>query len=263
MGLLLNRAKANTATTGTGTVTLGGAVVPYQTFAAAGAVNAQYYDYLIEDGNAWELGTGLYNATAGTLTRPGPTTDRNFASSSGALLNLSGSATIACVAGAQGAETQFIGEIVAAGGETTLSIANIPPGLRDLFITFSFNLTTNTSTNTMMRFNDDASAVYNVYRHYGGSSTSGDQFTNQTGVTNLCAAQATANLFSSGELSVQRYTATDRFKNFIAKVHQANSGHVIDIGGNWRSLAAVNKVSLIMPTLAFAAGSVLTVYGRA
>jgi hypothetical protein len=95
MGLLLNRVKANTATTGTGAVTVGAAVAPYQSWSAGGAVSGMYYDYLIEDGASWELGVGLYNGT--TLTRPGPGVDPWFASSSGALLNLSGSATIACV----------------------------------------------------------------------------------------------------------------------------------------------------------------------
>jgi hypothetical protein len=96
MGLLLNRVKASTATVGTGAVTLGGAVAPYQSWAAGGAVAGNYYDYLIEDGASWEIGVGLYNGT--TITRPGPGVDPWFASSSGALLNLSGSATVACVA---------------------------------------------------------------------------------------------------------------------------------------------------------------------
>jgi hypothetical protein len=96
MGLLLNRAKESTATTGTGAVTPSGLVVPYRTWAAAGAAAGNYYDYLIEDGTAWESGVTFYNGT--TFTRPGPGVDPWFASSSGALINLSGSATIACVA---------------------------------------------------------------------------------------------------------------------------------------------------------------------
>lgn len=90
---LLNRAKVNTATTGTGTVTLGTAVSPYQTWAAANARDNMQYEYLIEDGTAWEYGFGTYSLSGGTVTR------NLIASSTGSLLSLSGTATIACVSG--------------------------------------------------------------------------------------------------------------------------------------------------------------------
>lgn len=59
-------------------------------------MDGQFYPYLIEDGINWELGTGVYSS--GVITRPGPSVDPTFESSSGTLLNLTGSATIACVA---------------------------------------------------------------------------------------------------------------------------------------------------------------------
>lgn len=85
---LLNRARMTTATTGTGTITLGSAVTKYQTFAAAGAVNGRAYRYVIEDGNAWEIGVGTYTSSGATLTRG------LVQSSTGALLSLSGSAEV-------------------------------------------------------------------------------------------------------------------------------------------------------------------------
>jgi hypothetical protein len=87
----VDRAKMTTSTTGVGVITLGSAVVGYQTFASAGAVNADVFAYGIEDGTAWEIGYGTYSA--GTLTR----TLR--ASSTGALLNLSGNAIVYATAG--------------------------------------------------------------------------------------------------------------------------------------------------------------------
>lgn len=88
----LNRVKVATATTGTGTVTLGAAVASFQTFAAANAVNGKTYPYEIRDGDAWELGRGTYTAAGTTLSRT------LVASSTGSLLNLSGNAIVSVVA---------------------------------------------------------------------------------------------------------------------------------------------------------------------
>jgi len=92
MNLILNRAKMLTSTTGTGTVTLGAAAPPFQSFASAGAVNGFSYSYLIEDGLDWEIGDGVYTTAGTTFSRV------LLASSTGSLLNLTGAATIALVA---------------------------------------------------------------------------------------------------------------------------------------------------------------------
>jgi len=86
MVTLVNRAKAATATTGTGTITLGAAESGYQSFTDAGVVNSDVVRYTIEDGDAWEIGSGTYST--GTLTR---VLDE---SSTGSLLNLSGDAVV-------------------------------------------------------------------------------------------------------------------------------------------------------------------------
>jgi hypothetical protein len=88
MSKLFNLAEMTTATTGTGTVTLGSATSGRITFAAAGAVNGDIVKYGIRDGTASEVGVGTYSSTGPTLTR----TLRN--STTGSLLNLSGSAEV-------------------------------------------------------------------------------------------------------------------------------------------------------------------------
>lgn len=83
-----NRAGMETATTGAGTITLGVAVTKHQTFSAAGVANADTVPYFIEDGNAWEIGTGVYSSAGPTLTRV------LVESSTGSLLVLSGVAQV-------------------------------------------------------------------------------------------------------------------------------------------------------------------------
>lgn len=95
MVTLVNRAKMSTATTGTGTITLGSAVDGYQTYAAAGVVDGDVLRNVIEDGNAWEISTGTYTASGTTLTRT------LVESSTGSLLNLTGSAVVYVSAAAE------------------------------------------------------------------------------------------------------------------------------------------------------------------
>jgi len=105
MVTLVNRAKVTTATTGTGTITLGSAESGYQSFADAGVSDGDVVRYVIEDGSDWEIGSGTYTATGTTLSR---TVDES--SNSDAALNLTGSAVVFITAAA---EDVFQGELFA------------------------------------------------------------------------------------------------------------------------------------------------------
>jgi hypothetical protein len=65
--ILADRVQETTNTTGTGTLTLAGAVAGYQSFAAIGNGNTTYYT--IVSGTDWENGVGTYTSSGTTLAR--------------------------------------------------------------------------------------------------------------------------------------------------------------------------------------------------
>lgn len=90
MALLANLCKVATATTGTGTMTLGSAATGFLTFAQAGISDGDVVSYVIADGNNHEVGYGTYTLSGTTLTR-----NVINSNNSDALISLSGAATVA------------------------------------------------------------------------------------------------------------------------------------------------------------------------
>jgi len=104
MPYIADRIQETTATTGTGTVTLAGAVAGYQTFATGFGSDAKTVQYLLVSGNLWEVGKGTFNGTTG-LTRD---TVRS-SSSGGSLITLAGTSNVYCTAGAELLDNSNIG----------------------------------------------------------------------------------------------------------------------------------------------------------
>lgn len=91
---LVDRAKMATATAGTGTITLGSASTGYFTFAEAGVTNGQIVDYVIEDGNDFEIGQGVYTAAGTTLSRVRVLRSKIGGTAGTTKITLSGNATV-------------------------------------------------------------------------------------------------------------------------------------------------------------------------
>jgi hypothetical protein len=83
--VLADRVKETTTTTGTGTVTLLGASIGFQSFSAIGDTNTTYYTIAAQTGTEWEVGIGTYTSSGTTLAR----TTVISSSNAGALVNFS------------------------------------------------------------------------------------------------------------------------------------------------------------------------------
>lgn len=96
---LFDNARMTTATTGTGTITLGSAYdASYFTFAEAGVSNSDVVTYLIQDSLDIEIGRGTYTSSGTTLSRDTVIASRISGTAGTSKINLSGSANVSLVA---------------------------------------------------------------------------------------------------------------------------------------------------------------------
>ena len=64
-----DRVRETTTTTGTSTITLGGAATGFQSFSVIGDTNTTFYTIQLANTNEWEVGVGTYTLSGTTLSR--------------------------------------------------------------------------------------------------------------------------------------------------------------------------------------------------
>jgi hypothetical protein len=122
-----NLACMTTATTGTGTVTLGAAVSGFLSFASSGVTDGSLITYAIEDGVNTEIGRGTYTTSGTTLSR---TTIYN-STNAGSAISLSGSAKVCVTPSAGdflGASNYFLSLVSNQTGSNSASAQTWFPG---------------------------------------------------------------------------------------------------------------------------------------
>jgi hypothetical protein len=152
--------------------------------------------------------------------------------------------------------------VTAAGGESLLTIYNIPQNYNDLKIVLS--LRGGTGVNSVLYFNGVSTSFTGRYVDGvgSGSATSGS-LANFVG--NIESTSQTANTFSIHEVYVPNYAQAVAHPFFAdAATENASSSAYMDFAaGIWNpgTFAAINSVGIGLSSSTFVAGSTMTVYG--
>lgn len=248
MTKLVNRAKMTTATTGTGTITLGSAVAGYQSFASAGLLNSDSFRYVIEDGTAWEIGVGVYTSAGTTMTR---TLNE---SSTGSLLNLSGSATVSVTATAlELLDNISVGTSVTTTSGTAIDFTGIPSWVNRITIIFNGVSTTGTS-NQLIQIGDGA--ITNTgYVSTGLAIGSTNLVSSTNSTAGYVMFQAGAAGAISGHMVLTRVTGNTWVSSHTTRIDTTNGR----MGGGTKALTnALDRVRIttVIGTETFDAGNI-------
>lgn len=155
-------------------------------------------------------------------------------------------------------------------GQATLDFTSIDQNFRSLILDAQFRGTTAANTVAVaLRINNDSGANYDYQQFIGsGAAASAAEAFGQTSLAigNMPGSTAAAGLAAQFRCEIANYVGTTFNKTALTRMaNKAGTGTgnlaIVELGGFWRSTAAITRVTLIPNTGNFDTGSVATLWG--
>ena len=191
--IVKDRVQETSTTTGTGTLTLAGAVAGFQSFSVIGNANTTYYAIVMD--SSFEIGIGTYTSSGTTLSR----TTVLESSNAGSLVNFSaGTKSVFCTYPAeQGLYLDASGNAIALGTPASATLTNatglpISTGVSGLGTGVATFLATPSSANLASAVTDETGSGSLVFATLPTFGTTGVKLSGSTSGTTTVLSGATA-----------------------------------------------------------------------
>lgn len=146
---------------------------------------------------------------------------------------------------------------VSGSSTSTITLNSIPGTYTDLVLISNW-VNSSSTTDTVIRFNNDSGNNYSSTTVYGtGSTAVSNRYSNTSGVY-ISYNTGTSNRY--GITQIQNYANTTTYKTFLNRGNSAGAD-VQAVVGLWRNTAAITRIDLVNNIGVFNAGSTFTLYG--
>lgn len=248
---LYDLAKVSTATTGTGTITLGSAVSGFLTFAAAGVQNGEIVRYGIRDGANSEIGYGTYTSSGTTLTRT-VTSSTN----ANAAISLSGSAQVfICASSLDVGTGRVIVGTYSASNAATLDMTGWYSSRFDQYELEIFDVYPATNNvNLQLRVSTDNGSTYDAGSNYSAAANvivNGSSVVGTSTGTEFVLVGSQSNGANYSTIATLKLSdpAGSLYKTFLGSYHMRHNtgpGPATGVFGmTWQNTGAYNGIRLL------------------
>jgi len=261
-------------TPGTGTITLGSAILDATngdclTFSNAGVQTGQIVPYIAVDGHNFGYGQGTYTSAGTTLTRDAAEVTWNGTAVGSTPISLSSATIVGISPRGVDLSPQLFQEVITTGSQASVTFSGIPATFRDLEIRVRGRSdAAATNIKVMAQFNADTGANYQY--QINQSYSSGTLFAQTPNATSaalgeITGATATASYVGMIKATVGNYRATTGFKQGLSVWGNTIGTGTFSIGaGNngfaWSSASAIISVKVFPLAGNFVDNSIISLY---
>ena len=249
--VLADRVQETSTTTGTGTLTLAGAVSGYQSFSAIGNGNSTFYGIVNANGE-WENGIGTYTSSGTTLSR----TTVLSSSNSNSLVNFTAGTKNVFVTYPAKAVSPVRETAQASTSGTVIDFTGIPVWAKQITVMFS-GVSLSGTSNILVQLGD--AGGFETTGYVSSGSATGTTATISNSTAGMIIRSAAAASITSGIMVLQNITGNSWVASFSGKQSTTNSSY----GGGDKTLSDTLtqvRITTVNGTDTFDAGTINIMY---